>query len=215
MAASGGRVVLPDQWANINLAAEEIDRQTCRLNGHFDTLPIAQAVAGEMLSAFRRADPIEYDCRWCPEFELDSRIGTLDRYYALVHGSTTLVPLRDWDQWEQVADDAFPDPECNAHIDADCYRAMDRASTARRNGEPVEKVYAEPIAVARGEFICIFCICRVCLQGLYSLTLSDWPEYSGPGLWFDTGPAWFDPSDPTVMKDMGIQFSNDPDIWGV
>lgn len=213
LAASGGRVVMPDQWADIDIAAEEIDRQTCRLNGAFDSLPITRAVAGEMMRALRAAETVEYDCRWAPEFDLDPRAATADRYYALPYGSTALVPLRDWSQWVEVADTYFPIPRCDAHVDAECYRTLDR--TKERHKLPV----AEPIAVARGEIICIFCICQQCATGLGVLTFEDWPEYSGPFLEPDGGPAWFDPANPTALPDISSGRSNgriDPnDPWGV
>lgn len=206
---AGGIAVLPEDWADIAAVAGAIDQETCQLNGEFDNNPIAQALAGEMVSkamGFQAPDPwaipdglsasaaqaacaesvstpwgekltLQYDTRWCPGFD-EADPNTMNRYYALAYGSTTLYPLEDWPQWEQVADTVFPFPTCSVHLVHDCYRRLDSDTKPKA---------VETISVSRGEIICIFNVCDLCavaLQGRNGAAIPfDHDRYSGPFPW--------------------------------
>lgn len=199
---------MPDDWADIDAMAEAIDRVDAGQLWRHDLHPMVQAVASEMRQFFVHADAVEYDTRWCPEFD-ESRPETMSRYYLLTYGSNTLYPLSSLEQWTYAARQLLPEPKCNAHITSACHRQEEVGDVVDED-PPVGQV-----AVSRGEFICVFNICALCFVALRTLTFDDWPLYSGPWPWCDSGPKWFDPANPTVLKDMGIQFNADDDLWGI
>src|SRR4051794_39659768 len=90
-AAAGLPVVMPEDWAPINALAEVMDETITGPGGYFDAHPVTRAIAGEMVRALVNSEKT-YDTRWCPDFD-ESEPRTMVRYYALVYGSTTLIPL--------------------------------------------------------------------------------------------------------------------------
>lgn len=173
-AAAGLPVVMPEDWAPINALAELMDETITGPSGYFDAHPVTRAIAGETVRALVNSERT-YDTRWCPDFD-ESRPRTMVRYYALIYGSTTLIPLDDLDQWEEVARRLFPEPRCDVHILHECYRLRDRK----------EFLDAETIAMKRGEIVCLFNICTLCREALTWIDFGS-PEYSGPHPWTDDG----------------------------
>ncbi|WP_123023578.1 hypothetical protein [Mycolicibacterium stellerae] len=162
-------------------AAEEMDEILAGPEGYFDAHPITRAISDEMIKCCRQGD-VDYDTRWSVDFD-ESRPETMARYYALAYASTTLIPLDDLTQWELVADTLFPDPRCDVHLLHDCYRLRDRGEYLR----------AETVSMKRGEIICLFNICDMCLESLRWITFKS-PEYGGPHPWTDEGKRGDDPS---------------------
>lgn len=203
LAASGGRVVLPEDWAEIDALADAMDfLQNAPVSVRFDNIPEFQAMAGEMRRFPVHADETEYDTRWCPEFD-PARPETMSRYYLLIHGSTTLFPLSSVEQVTYAAEALMGEPRCQAHITADCHRQQDCGDVL--DEDPPIGIFAH----ARGEIVCAFYMCALCFHQLQHLTFNDWPEYAGPWPWTDSGPFWFDPGKPTCMDHIGI-----PPMWG-
>ena len=181
LAEAGVPVVMPEDWDDVNAMAEQMDAVAGKPVSVLERYPTAQAVAMEMMRRLlTEPDEIEYDTRWCPEFD-ESKPETMSRYYALVKGCNVVVPLASIDQWVDVGRSLSPSPLCNAHIAAACYRQIDVGDVVPED-PPVAQV-----AVVRGEMVCIFNICVICYGALQELTFEDWPDYSGPFLWYDDG----------------------------
>lgn len=201
LAASGGRVVMPEDWAEIDALADAMDFVASTPVRPLEDHPAMQAMAAEMRKIAVHAEETEYDSRWCPEFD-PARPETMSRYYFLTYGSNTLYPLSSLEQVPYVSKAVMGNPVCQAHITANCHRQQDCGDVLDED-PPVGA-----FAIVRGEYVCAFYMCALCVHALQHIGFDDWPEYAGPWPWTDGGPSWFDPANPAKVGDTGI-----PPLW--
>lgn len=182
LAAAGLPVMLTQEERDeVTAMAEAIDSSHGTPVARLERQPVLQAVAAEMRRVFFSRDhAVEYDTRWCPQFD-QSKPETMSRYYALVYGYDKLVPLSSLDQWRYVGEELVPTTDCLARLTADCHRQREHGDVTP-DDPPVMQT-----AVVRGEIVCVFNICGLCYGSLGAIGFKDFPKYSGPIMWHDDG----------------------------
>lgn len=169
--------------AEIDLMAEEAANAAFLKLSDLDTLPMAQAVAAEMIQA--ASCPTEFDAS---DIRTDTRWADESATYRALIRDVNLnlpvwVPLSNPCHWRQVAD-AYADPEqkCAAHNHPLC------------EFYDTDTVWSDlaSYAIKRGEIICIVLMCGVCRGRLNN---RDWYSESyiqhGAFPWHDDGRRWF------------------------
>jgi hypothetical protein len=158
-APAGAPPVMPDQWAEITAMADQMSNALC-LELPYDRNLVAQRIAGHMVKEHIKAwDAVGHrsvDERWCPESE-----ATL---YALNYSGIPawITALRSIEQLRGIKEDLLTGGgyfRCNARVNRHC----DLTVSGMNATYPVE-----PLAVKRGEYICVFIACRACLEHIHT-----------------------------------------------
>lgn len=192
--------VMPEDWDYANLLAEGM----AELDGiefEFDSNPIAQRLAADMVRTLtalwsRYHDERPVDTRYCPEYD-DANPHTMSRLYVLTHMDRAAHPLRNPSQYRQAASELLKDS-------GGCYPSVTRKC---------DKVPSKFVAVKRGEYLCLFKLCRTCRKALETLAV-DSDEYNGPDEWYDdrtaSAPDATLPLNPWASDPFELPPDNDP-----
>ena len=179
-------------WSDIDDMTTVMTATSFGRLSEFDSNPLAQAHAGEIMEAVLRprdGEQIDTDTAWCPGYEkLDEFDPRMIAFIYRTDGNYVRVPLARVDQWREVAG-AYLNSEsrCEAHKQPGCASFEDSSSW----------IDLQPYAVKRGEHIIILHMCAGCRE-----RLDDWgwtPEnvQIEPQPWVDDGPKFdTDPEDP-------------------
>lgn len=155
LAASGGRVVLPNEWPAIDELTEKISRYDFVRLSNFDDNPDAQDLAAQLdahcRTSWKYAEPapegdilIHYG--WWPDYDYTNPT----QLFALTWGFWEALPLERPEDWRNVALEVqHRGPHCHLHEADDC-----------------QDTNTETFAVKRGEFIHVFVCCPPCLEAV-------------------------------------------------
>lgn len=158
-AAGGGIVFWPDDWRNkIDPLVEAFDNNDFGRELCYDSDPVARRIAGHMVKEHiklwdivKRRVVLKH---WCPEHD-ESRPETVASLYALCYGEIggSAYAMQGMAQLKEVTQELLgEEPECQARVNRRC---------SRNNATKF-------LAVKRGEYICLFRLCGVCLQHIHS-----------------------------------------------
>lgn len=170
-AQAGGLAFLREDaiWEDIDALTDAFDHD---FDHHlpYDNDPVAQRIAGHMVGDHvSRGDERSVVNQWCPSHD-ETKPETMARLYLLTYVNINfVVALENLGQVAEVAA-KLRDSRCRARVARFCQAD---------NGTQV-------LAVMRGEFVCLFSICRTCLQHIESGAGFN-ENYIGPDHdWIDT-----------------------------
>lgn len=180
----GGLVQLENDWDEVDALAEAFDFVSPEFPHDEDV--VAQRLAAYLVKAHveacEAAGARSVHDRWFPEHD-DAAPAKMATLYVLSHTNHTyVIPLREARQVKDVATE-LRSSRCEARVTRSC------------KPESASKF----LAVSRGEYICLFNICRACLQHIDSRAGFN-QDYTGPA------EEWLDNRTANVRSD---------DIWDI
>ena len=172
-AKAGVRVVMPEDWAAIDAMARSIDdaqaenERASRRATVFSDDPVALRIAGHLVSDHQTVrDALGKTTmwtQWCEE--QDASMHVLTKIGHLT------IPLQHMEHLAQIAADSLLG-------ETDCEISVSRLCTDA-NGQ-------QYLAVMRGEIVCLFRGCPMCLEHIHAGKGFNHPDYIGPNHdWYD------------------------------
>ncbi|BCO56984.1 hypothetical protein [Mycobacterium intracellulare] len=174
-----GRPILPEDWQAASQAADTVSTLD-GLQFPFDSNWMARRVAADIVRTrqlqWASSGERPVDTRYCPEYD-DSRVDMMSRLYVLTPHHSAVFPLSTTSQYKQAAAELLADIKVCVPIQDIC-----------------DEMPRKFVAVRRGDYLCLFKLCRTCRMALEELEDDNDPDYVGPPEWHDDR-VWHSPPD--------------------
>lgn len=193
LAKAGLKVVMPDKWAGIDALTQVMETVASGEISALDRRAVAQALAAEMIerhqTVWRASGRVDINTRFAPSYD-ESNPATMTRHYGIINDNDSLFPFETLEDWRRLAEIGLAGrTECEAHVTRQCARDI----------LPKVNSATDFVGIKRGEIVCIFTICRPCLNALHAPIAFADDDYCGPFPWY---------ADATHNTD-----SEDDDLW--